>query len=283
MNAKDIINRKFDKSTFSGYKTDDVDEFMRDVSVEFKALENENAELEKKLEVLANKIREYRNDEEALRDAILVAKREGINILNEAKADAEKRKADSIEAAAKKTKETDDLVAKKKEIAEKTIADAKAEAQRIVADAKNKADEIHTMMQQQTEREQIVLQRTRKEVSEYTAKILAAYKTHISYITALPQECENEFVVKTVKEVESRPANESAFAKPAAKPAAKPVEKKPEPQKPAEKAPAKAENKEDEPFKAVETEKTAEIKAKSETSPLFSLNDKKEEVKAGNK
>lgn len=213
MDAKDIVNKKFDKSTFSGYKMDDVDEYLRDVSVEYKKLQNENGELGKKLEVLADKIREYRGDEDALRDAILVAKKQGIIILNEAKEEAAKLEEASKETIAKRTKDTDELVSKKRELSEKTVADAKAEAERIISEAKAKADEIHTIMQQQTEREQIILQRTRKEVADYTSKLLSAYKTHISYIKALPEECENEFVVNTAKEVENRAEADSAFYK----------------------------------------------------------------------
>ena len=204
MNAKDIVTKTFEKAKLGGgYKAEEVDEFLRDVSVEYKKLENENAELEKKLEVLAAKIREYRNDEDALRDALLIAKKQGIAVVNEAKEEAAKINKEANDAAAKTKKDADDYSAKKRAEADKTLADAKAEAKRIVDEANGKADEIHTIMKQQTEREQIVLQRTRKEVSEFTEKILAAYNVHIEYIKNIPAQCENEFVINTAKEVES--------------------------------------------------------------------------------
>ena len=62
MNAKDIVTKTFDKAKLGGYKIEEVDEYLRDVSVEYKKLQNENEELEKKLEVLAAKVREYRKD-----------------------------------------------------------------------------------------------------------------------------------------------------------------------------------------------------------------------------
>ena len=68
MNAKDILSRRFEKATFNGYKTDDVDEFLRELSSEFAQLQKDKNELERKLEVLADKIREYRDDEDALKD-----------------------------------------------------------------------------------------------------------------------------------------------------------------------------------------------------------------------
>ena len=90
-------------------------------------------------------------------------------------------------------------------------------------------------MMQQTEREQIVLQRTRKEVQDYTNKILAAYSAHIENIKAMPKACENEFVINTVKEVEARKPEDSAFAK---KPAPAPAKPAPAPAKPAQAKPA---------------------------------------------
>lgn len=113
-------------------------------------------------------------------------------------------------------------------------------------------------MMQQTEREQIVLQRTRKEVQDYTNKILAAYSAHIENIKAMPKACENEFVINTVKEVEARKPEDSAFAK---KPAPAPAKPAPE----AKPAPA--------------PEKKAEEKVTGE-SVLFSLKNEKEEKNA---
>ena len=131
------------------------------------------------------------------------------------------------------------------------------------------------MMMQQTEREQIVLQRTRKEVQDYTNKILAAYSAHIENIKAMPKACENEFVINTVKEVEARKPEDSAFAKkpaPEAKPAPAPAKPAPEAKPVPEAKPAPA------PAKTA-PEKKAEEKVTGE-SVLFSLKNEKEEKNA---
>ena len=258
MNAKDIVSKEFDTVKRCGYDAAEVDTFLKDVSIEYKKLQNENEELEKKLEVLAEKIREYRKDEDALRDALLIAKKQGIAVVNEAKEDAEKIRKDAQEKAEKTIKDADALAAKKKELGEKNLAEANAKAKQTVDDANAKAAEIHTIMMQQTEREQIVLQRTRKEVQDYTNKILAAYSAHIENIKAMPKACENEFVINTVKEVEARKPEDSAFAK---KPAPAPAKPAPE----AKPAPA--------------PEKKAEEKVTGE-SVLFSLKNEKEEKNA---
>lgn len=271
MNAKDIVSKEFDTVKRGGYDAAEVDTFLKDVSIEYKKLQNENDELEKKLEVLAEKIREYRKDEDALRDALLIAKKQGIAVVNEAKEDAEKIRKEAKEKADKTIKDTDALSAKKKEIAEKNLADANAKAKQIVDEANAKAEEIHTIMMQQTEREQIVLQRTRKEVQEYTAKILAAYSAHIENIKAMPKACENEFVINTVKEVEARKPEDSAFAK---KPAPAPAKPAPTPANPAPEAKPAEEVK-----PAPAPEKKAEEKVTGD-SVLFNLKSEKEEKNA---
>lgn len=271
MNAKDIVSKEFDTVKRGGYDAAEVDTFLKDVSIEYKKLQNENDELEKKLEVLAEKIREYRKDEDALRDALLIAKKQGIAVVNEAKEDAEKIRKEAKEKADKTIKDTDALSAKKKEIAEKNLADANAKAKQIVDEANAKAEEIHTIMMQQTEREQIVLQRTRKEVQEYTTKILAAYSAHIENIKAMPKACENEFVINTVKEVEARKPEDSAFAK---KPAPAPAKPAPTPANPAPEAKPAEEVK-----PAPAPEKKAEEKVTGD-SVLFNLKSEKEEKNA---
>ena len=90
MNAKEILNKQFEKAKIGGYRMDEVDDFLKEVSAEFAELQKSNSELERKLEVLADKIREYREDEDALKDALLIAQKQGNAIVAESKAAAEK-------------------------------------------------------------------------------------------------------------------------------------------------------------------------------------------------
>ena len=95
----------------------------------------------------------------------------------------------------------------------------------------------------------------------------------------MPKACENEFVINTVKEVETRKPEDSAFAKkpaPEAKPAPAPAKPAPE-AKPAP-APAKP-TPEAKPASAPAPEKKAEEKVTGE-SVLFSLKNEKEEKNA---
>lgn len=210
MNAKDIVAKNFGKETLNGYKREEVDAFMQEVSDEFAQLQKENEELQGKLEVLADKIREYRDEEDALKDALLVAQKQGNAIVAESKASAEKLTKETAEAVEKQLSDakvkSERLVNDADEYSKKTRQDADEKAAKIIGDANDKAEEIRTLMNRQQEIQENILQQTRKEVIEYREKILQGYKEHIALIEALPEKCENDFVKRTAEEVEKREA-----------------------------------------------------------------------------
>lgn len=295
MNAKDILARRFEKATFNGYKTDDVDEFLREISSEYAQLQKEKNELERKLEVLADKIREYRDDEDALKDALLMAQKQGNQIINEAKTNAEKLKKETDESVEKQLKETTEKTEKMRkdadEYAKRITKESNERADKLVKEARAKAEEIRTLMQRQTELQQTVLQRTRKEADEYRNRIIAAYKAEIELIEKIPETCENEFVKQAAQEVEKREAErakaaaataakrkeevKTAAQKPAAKPTPAKEEKKPEPEQPKpaeEKLPAEPE---EEPFKSVPEDDA--VKTGEFDLPFFNANSEKKQ------
>lgn len=241
MNAKDILSRRFEKATFNGYKTDDVDEFLREISSEYSQLQKDKNELERKLEVLADKIREYRDDEDALKDALLLAQKQGNQIVNESKAAAEKLRNETQEAVDKQLAEAqakaDKVTADADDYAKRMTKETNERADKMIKDARAKAEDIDQKMKKQIEIQQNILQKTRKEADEYRNRLLTAYKSHMDLIAKLPEMCENEYIRNTAIEVEKREAEKAKAA--AAKQAQKPApaeEKKPEPEKPAETA-----------------------------------------------
>ena len=88
MNPKDIVSKKFEKGF--GYKAEEVDEFLKSVAVAYASAVKEKEESEAKIIKLIEKINEYRNDEDAIRDALLVAQKQGNKIIADAKIEAEK-------------------------------------------------------------------------------------------------------------------------------------------------------------------------------------------------
>lgn len=257
MNAKEILARKFEKATFNGYKTEDVDEFLREISAEYSQLQKDKNELERKLEVLADKIREYRSDEDALKDALLIAQKQANQITSEAKAAAEKLQKETDEKIAKQLKEaqekSDKLHNEADEYSKRMTRESNERADKLVKDAREKAREINDDLQRQIDTQQAIISKTRKEADEYRNRLIASYKAHMEFVEKLPEKCENEFIKLAAEEAEKRAeerAKEEAAKKKAAD-AAKPKNdvkevKKEEPKsEPKKEEPAKAEDKED--------------------------------------
>lgn len=196
MEANSIKDRKFTDAV-RGYKKEEVDDYLSDLAMEFSQLRNQNSELEKKLGVLADKIREYREDEDALKEALLGAQKQGNAVIANAKEKAAElireaqEKCDEMIAAAEQ--ESADLHAE----AEKTVEDALAEKKRIEEEAAKKAADIHTEMEIQTELDREVLARTKREAEDFRTRLIVEYTNHMEMIKRIPEDCENEYVKET--------------------------------------------------------------------------------------
>lgn len=164
LTLNDIINASFRKSNFSGYRTDDVDNFIDQVKDSYDSLIRKNVEqkeanerlaedveqLQKKLEVLAGKIEEYRNEEGEIKDALISAQKLGDASIREAR-----HKAEII------------------------IKDANMKAQRILSNA----DE--DLISQSRDFEKL-----KQTISDFRSKLLSTYKEHLTLIDALPSKPE---------------------------------------------------------------------------------------------
>ncbi len=145
ISAKDITAKQFDKATF-GYKPEDVDDFLREVAMTIAQLQKDKEETEKKMEVLVDKVREYKSDEEALKAALIGAQKQGRLVIAEAE-----------------------------ETAKKIIADANYEADRIVGSTR--IDIV---------KEKECLARMQQEVSDFKSNLLEMYREHLEKITNIP-------------------------------------------------------------------------------------------------
>lgn len=160
LSLNDIINVGFRKSGFSGYRADDVDSFVDSVresyeellkrcetaEAEVVKLKEENRQNIEKLKVLANKIEEYRGQEDEIKNALISAQK-----LSEASVREARHKAEII------------------------LKDAELKAGRIIEDADRK------IVEQKKEFER--MQRT---VADFRSKLLSIYKEHLTLIDALP-------------------------------------------------------------------------------------------------
>ena len=88
ISPQEIRTVTFDKAV-RGYRTEDVDAFLQQVAEQMEQLTAEKEDKEQKLYILAQKIEEYRKDEDNLKTALLNAQRMGENVIKEAKQKAE--------------------------------------------------------------------------------------------------------------------------------------------------------------------------------------------------
>lgn len=157
ISVNDIRERKFEKAAF-GYKQEDIDEFLEELVREVENIDAERDDLNTKIQILADKVREYRQDEEALKDALLGAQKQGHQIVSEAQ-----EKADTI------------------------IARAEAKAQELIDEATIKHDEAMERNRLAIEKEKENLKDAQRQVAEFKKKLFDMYKSHLEMISAMPE------------------------------------------------------------------------------------------------
>lgn len=160
LSMNDIINASFRKSGFSGYKTDDVDVFIdqirdtvdqmqkKEVEQEELAekLKAENQQLTEKVKILADKVEEYRSQEDEIKNALISAQKLG----------------------------------------DASVREARHRAEIILKDANLKAEHIEQEAREKTVEQKKEMERLQRSVADFRTHLLAAYKEHLTLIDALP-------------------------------------------------------------------------------------------------
>ena len=147
MNVEYIHNVTFDR-VMRGYRPEEVDAYLDQVAAELERLQTEKADLEKKMYILAEKVDQYRNDEETLKTALLNAQRMGESVIHE----------------------------------------ARQKAETILYDATNKANQARDEALEKVAEEELLLSRLKAEVAHFKSDILNLYKQHIESLSLLPGE-----------------------------------------------------------------------------------------------
>ena len=142
--ANDIREIKFTRS-MGGYNKDDVDDFLDLCAETVEELTRENGENARKMQVLAETILDYRNQEDSIRSALISAQR----------------------------------------MSESVIADAKKQAEEILAAARQEADTMHEKALADTAAEQEELARVKQEVANFKARLMSIYREHLTMIGIL--------------------------------------------------------------------------------------------------
>ena len=152
LTADKIRHITFTPGRGNTYRDTDVDDFVDQCADTVQALTARIDELNQKMEVLADKLVEYRNEEDSIRSALLSAQRLGDSIVRE----------------------------------------AKQKAELMLDDARIKADKIKATARREIGDEELELKRIQKEVSDFKAKLLDMYRQHLSLIDLLPEVKEED-------------------------------------------------------------------------------------------
>lgn len=175
MTPNEIQNKRFDRG-MSGYRMEEVHIFLDEAADYARNLIAERDELEKKLEVLADKLEQYREDEDSLRAALIGAQKLGDSVVRESK-----KKAEQI------------------------LEDAARQADSLVGEARKNID-----------REEKTLAAMKERVTGFRAQILELYKQHIEMIQNIPYEekparARDAAPAPATQEAEETPAQGKAF------------------------------------------------------------------------
>ena len=146
LTPNDISNKKFEIAAF-GYKPEEVDAFLSEIIGSYNAMYQEKNAAEEKLLVLAEKLEEYRANEDSLKTVLLGAQKLGENI----------------------------------------VRDSKAKAEVIIADAENQVKQVFSESESKIIKEKETLAILQKETAEFKKQLLAMYRQHLELISLMPE------------------------------------------------------------------------------------------------
>ena len=101
----------FGTATFGGYDKKQVDEFLEPLTEDYITLHKENALLKSKMRVLVGKLEEYRENEAAMKDAIVNAQKACDKMIKEAEAKCTQMLGEANKAAAENARNAENLIA----------------------------------------------------------------------------------------------------------------------------------------------------------------------------
>lgn len=148
LTVNDIRDVKFRKTNIGGYKAEDVDNFLDEVQDSYEKLQKENLSLAQKIKILADRVSQYRKDEESVKDALVSAQK----------------------------------------LANSELTKAKAEAAEIIEKAQKEADSLLQNANNDIKDQKETLANLKKVVREFRSDILSRYKEHLKLVNSFNAE-----------------------------------------------------------------------------------------------
>ncbi|MBR3844925.1 MAG: DivIVA domain-containing protein [Clostridia bacterium] len=201
--ANDIRTCVFSRAG-RGYKIQDVDDFLEEAADSMEKLQNENEDLLRKLEVLADRIQEYRNDEDSIHSALLTAQKSADTVLKEANVQKEEIIADARQQAEDMLRLSQDksiaIATETKEKATMVLTEAKEKASRLLLEAKTKSEDMLSEAVEGCKAEKKYLDFLKEQEKFFRQEIVEMYKKQFELLKRGPE---------IVKELEEALAKET--------------------------------------------------------------------------
>lgn len=218
--------------TQNGYNIAEVDALMAESAATIDAYEKQSGDLYHKLEVLAGKIEEYRQEEDAIKTALVTAQKMADKITKEsnetaslliskseetakdtvanAKAESDKiissAREYSTNLIAEKTQQAEEITNKAQDKANEVIASAKVVAQDILDQAKQISDDLIAKSKAEKEAYEILSNTIKNDAKEFIEKVKSLYNNELDALNSAKLDKENddtELEEKSIAEIDS--------------------------------------------------------------------------------
>ena len=146
----EIREISFRRAGKNGYNAADVDDFIDEVTATVEQLIAEKNDCVRKMDILAGKIEQYREDEETVRNALLTSQK----------------------------------------LSDTKIKEAQDKADYLIKSAERKSRAILTEAEMATEREKDKFEALHAETAKLRSEIIALYKKHLAMVEEMPKEAD---------------------------------------------------------------------------------------------
>ena len=165
MTPQEVANCTFAKSMMGGYNMASVDDFLDKLTEDYSALFKENAALKAKLKVTVDKMAEYRESEDAIRNTLLAAQKMASSMVTEAE-----QKRDALIAEATRAAKA-----------------RKAAIEQEVASEEHRLDEVRARVDRELKAERLRLSVGQERLRGFIQDITAVCNGQLALLEQLPE------------------------------------------------------------------------------------------------
>ncbi len=187
LSSNDVREVRFVKS-MSGYKQEEVDNFLDRVEEDFKSYEEFVKTAQAKIEQLTSELEASKSAQESIQNVLISAHQLADKIVNDANAKAEGIIGEATANAESITQQAKQLMADFDAKFTEKKAEAEARLSQEIAAAEKKREAVEIAAADAVKQQQAIFDRLKIEVAEFKAELTKKYKAHLEIIAQLPDD-----------------------------------------------------------------------------------------------